>query len=103
MTLHKYTTTELDQLVGTSLYLGRLHNALATMLDVTRYTDDIGLIDFLNLADDMSDEVLPATLVLAREVHRRCVEIETAVSTALGEPVNRDSTDELFEKIVKEL
>lgn len=84
MTTETYTFDEVDQVMGAALYLGRVHNTLATVLDVTRYYDDPGLLEYLNLLPTgLVLEMLPTTAMLLAEAKARLTELEGAVAAAM--------------------
>lgn len=88
--VEQFTFGELDELVGSALWLGRLHNSIATFLDTTRFRDDIGLIEFLNHAPvNMVMELLPATTLLLDEVCSRVEEIQRASDAAMDSAAAR--------------
>lgn len=90
----QYTHDEVDQLVGSMLYLGRVHNVIATLLDTTRYRSDLALIEFVNHAPvELVEELLPATAMLLAEVHARVVELERAVAAAMDSTAARVVAD----------
>ena len=103
-----YTFKELDEVVGATLYVGRLHNAIATFLDVTHYEEDPELLEFLNLLPaEMVMELLPATTVLLAEVKARIDGLIAAIDVALDSTVERvvaespvSEVDEEFAKII---
>lgn len=82
--VESYTYDEIDQAYGAALYLGRVHNTLATVLDVTRYIDDPGLFEYLNLLPtDLVLELLPSTAMLLAEAKARLAELESAVAAVM--------------------
>lgn len=84
MTTETYTFDEVDQVMGAALYLGRVHNTLANVLDVTRYLDDPGLLEYLNLLPTgLVLEMLPTTAMLLAEAKARLTELEGAVAAAM--------------------
>lgn len=90
MTTETYTHVELDQLVGASLFLGRVHNAIASLLDTTRYLDDAGLIEMLNHAPvSLVMELLPATDMLLAETATRIEELRRSTAVALDSCASR--------------
>lgn len=99
-----FTPTEVDQLIGSSLWIGRLHSSLVSVLD-TADPDDPGLIEFFNLAPvDLVLEVLPATALLVAEVKTRCDSIIKAIDAALDSTADRvlvEETSEEFDNIIR--
>lgn len=90
-----YTHTELDELVGATLFVGRLHNAIASVLDVLRYADDPGLIELMNHAPvGMLNEILPATLELIDATIDRLAATAKATESAIDSADARADGDE---------
>lgn len=99
-----YTFAELDQIVGSSLYVGRVHNAIATFLDTTHYQDDVELFELLNLLPaEMVLELLPATTVLLSEVKARIDMLNRAIDAALDSTVEQinEGTEQQFAQIIE--
>lgn len=98
-----YTQREVDQLIGSSLWIGRLHSCVASFLD-TVSPDDPGLIEFFNHGPaDLVLEVLPATTMLVAEVKARCDTIIRAIDAALDSTAERilvEETGEEFDNII---
>lgn len=89
-----YDAAELDQLIGSTLWVGRLHNSLASFLDVTYNPQDTGLVEYLNLVPvEMTGNLLSTTDLLLAEVIKRSEEIRVAVSAALDSAAQRAITE----------
>lgn len=99
-----FTHSEVDQLVGSSLWIGRLHSCLASFLD-TVSPDDPGLIEFFNHAPvDLVLEVLPTTTMLVAEVKARADAIIRSIDAALDSAADRvlaEETGEEFDNIIR--
>lgn len=104
-----YTPKELDELSGSLLFLGRVHNAIASFLDVTQFTKDTELVELLNHAPaSMVMEILPATSMLLSEVSARIQELQKATGAAIGSCAERvklaandeAATDDAFARIM---
>lgn len=108
VTTETYTSTELDQFVGAALWMGRLHNCLASFLDTTRFDEDPGLIEYMNhMPVELVMEILPATTLLVAEVKTRAEEILRAIAVAedsaaarVIEEGTRSETADEFAKIM---
>lgn len=108
VTTETYTLRELDELIGASLFLGRVHNCIASLLDTTQFLDDAGLIEMLNHAPvSLVSELLPSTEMLLNEVAIRIVELQRSVSSALDSNAERaaeallaETENEEFAKIM---
>lgn len=98
-----FTPTEVDQLIGSTLFIGRLHTCLASFLDTVE-PDSPGLIEFFNHGPaDLVLEVLPTTTLLAAEVKSRCDTIIRAIDAALdstAEKILAEETTDEFDNIL---
>lgn len=92
--IETFTVNELDELAGAMLYLGRVHTALATVLDVTRHHDDTGLFEYLNHAPvGLLTELFPGTEVLLTEASNRIHELYEALIAAQDSCAERAATE----------
>lgn len=105
----EFTPIELDQAIGAVLYLGRIHNALANLLDATAYTDDLFLWEYLNhLPESALVEILPGTALVLAEARTRLAGLQSALNGAVDSFAARvaadgdlpDDDDSEFAKII---
>lgn len=103
MSAETYTHVEVDQIVGSSLWIGRLHSSLVSVLDTVE-EDDPGLIEFFNLLPtDLVLEVLPTTALMVAKVKERCDSIIAAIDAALESTADRivaGETGDEFDNII---
>lgn len=109
MTTETYTAKELDELSGSLLFLGRIHNCIASFLDATAELGDTSLIELVNHAPaSMVMEILPATSMLLAEVSARIDELQGATGAAIDSCAERvklagndtAATDDAFASII---